>query len=181
MKKKLILIGSIICVILICIFNFGIEIGNVRLGKQNDLKTTQIYDFKSSPFYKQYYTDKNLTVLNLWATWCAPCIAEMPMLNSVKEQYSKDSINFLSFSVDTDSMKFIKFLEKDKFKFKDVTLENLPYRNSIINILFGRSEQARISSYVVPRTLFIKDGKILHSIDGSLEEPEVIALIDKYK
>jgi len=181
MKKTLIIIGVILAIVLAYIFSFGIQIGNVRLGKQNDLKTEQIYDFKSSPFYKDYYSKKELTVLNLWATWCGPCVAEMPMLNEVKEEYKSEPIHFLSFSVDMDSVKLVQFLEKGTFEFKDITLENLSYRNTIINIAFGKNENARVTSYAIPRTIFVKNGKIMKTVSGSLEREEFVQLLNEYK
>lgn len=74
-------------------------------------------------------TDKIICV-NLWATWCGPCIKEMPMLNRIKEEYALKKIEFLSLSVDTDSIKLKEFLKTDKFHFKDITFENLEYRTA---------------------------------------------------
>lgn len=181
MRKALLIIGILFLVGVVLFFSLGIEVGGIRIGKQLDLKTEQIYDFKGSPYYKEYYSQSDLSVLNLWATWCAPCIAEMPMLNEVKEEFKEDSIHFLAFSVDTDSIKFVRFLEKGKFDFKDITLENLPYRNTIINIAFGKKEDDRITSYAIPRTIFVKNGEIVETVSGSLERDEFVVLLNKYK
>jgi thiol-disulfide isomerase/thioredoxin len=80
MKKKTIIILGIIFILIILLFQFGIQIGNVRIGKQIDLKTKQDYRFEQSNFYSDFYSKDDLIVLNLWATWCEPCVKEMPEL-----------------------------------------------------------------------------------------------------
>jgi thiol-disulfide isomerase/thioredoxin len=39
-------------------------------------------------------------VLNFWATWCAPCNAEMPMLVEMEKQYSTRGVVFIAASLD---------------------------------------------------------------------------------
>lgn len=49
------------------------------------------------------------TLLNFWFTECAPCIAEMPVLNKLKEKY-KNQVNFVSITWENrnDVVKFLK-------------------------------------------------------------------------
>lgn len=181
MKRKLLVFLMAFFLIIILLTQFGIDIGGVRIGKQMDLKTHQDKNFEKSNFYKEYYSKDKLTVLNLWATWCVPCVEEMPDLNSIKTKYKNDSFNFISLSVDNDSIKLIKFFNKDKFSFKDVTLINLKYRNAILNTLEGEKTDKWISSQSVPKTYLIKNNKVVAKIDGAIERQELIGLIEKYK
>lgn len=41
-----------------------------------------------------------LTVVNLWATWCAPCVAEMPTLATVQREYGARGLRVVAVSVD---------------------------------------------------------------------------------
>ena len=103
MKKILITFSVVLMFALIAVMTFGIQIGNVRIGNQNDtLGITQKSEINQSDFSKKYLESDKVICVNLWATWCGPCIEEMPMLNEIKSDFSGKNIEFLSFSVDTD-------------------------------------------------------------------------------
>ncbi len=65
---------------------------------------TKLSDFKGKYVY-----------IDVWATWCGPCIAEIPFLKKVEEKYEGKNIAFVSISVDVqkDFEKWKKFV-KDK-------------------------------------------------------------------
>ena len=44
-----------------------------------------------------------VTVLNIWATWCGPCVQEMPDLVKFYNETSRDTVAFLSLSIDAES------------------------------------------------------------------------------
>ena len=181
MKKALLILFGFLIIGIILVMSFGIQIGNVRIGKQNDtLGVKQSSELENSDFNKKYLQNDKLICINLWATWCKPYIAEMPMLNEIKDEYSHKNIDFISISVDTDSIKLNSFLKKRKFKFKDITLQNLEYRTAILNFLENKPADNKISSYSVPVTYLIQNKKILKKIDGGLESKhELTREIDK--
>jgi thiol-disulfide isomerase/thioredoxin len=41
-------------------------------------------------------------VVNFWASWCAPCVKEMPALAALHREYEKKGITFVGLGVDTD-------------------------------------------------------------------------------
>lgn len=55
--------------------------------------------------------------LNIWATWCAPCIAEMPDIQSLYDKIDKENIVFVMLSIDSSEEKAKKFIEKKGFTF----------------------------------------------------------------
>lgn len=54
--------------------------------------------------------------INFWATWCPPCIAEMPSINKMQEKF-KDNKEVVILMVDTDNNleKSLKFMQKNKY------------------------------------------------------------------
>ena len=170
MKKGLIISSVVFMIILIIVMTFGIQIGNMRIGNQNDtLKIAQKWEIEQSTFYKKYLESDKIICVNLWATWCEPCIAELPMLNRIKSDFSGRNIEFLSFSVDKDSVKLAKFNKSHRFFFKDITLENLEYRNAIVNYLENKPADNSLNSLSIPRTYLIKNKKVVKTFDGSFE------------
>jgi thiol-disulfide isomerase/thioredoxin len=62
-----------------------------RLFTSLDGKTATLADFKG-----------RVVVMNLWATWCAPCKAEMPTLAKLQAAYATQPVTVLPISVDRD-------------------------------------------------------------------------------
>lgn len=178
-RKKIILILCLIGIAILIYSNLGIEIGTLRFGKQLDLRRPQNSNLKTSRFYKEYYSQDQIIVLNTWATWCKPCIEEIPILNNAKMKYEKSNIKFLSLSVDTDSIKLANFIREGKFKFKDITFDNIFFRDAIINTLEGKNPDNHIMIQSVPKTFIVNNGVVKNTIIGTLTEPKLNKLIEE--
>lgn len=57
--------------------------------------------------------------INLWATWCGPCRAEMPTIQALYEKVKQEDIQFvmLSLDEDRDREKVSRFIEKNNYSF----------------------------------------------------------------
>lgn len=51
-----------------------------------------------------------VVLLNFWATWCPPCVSEMPSLNAAYERFRNDGFVVLGISVDEDADEYRDFL-----------------------------------------------------------------------
>ncbi|RZL48658.1 MAG: TlpA family protein disulfide reductase [Pedobacter sp.] len=71
--------------------------------------------------------------LNFWATWCPPCLAEMPSINKFYEQFKNDKdVVFLMIDADGDFQKAQAYLNRKNYKFPVYTFaSDLP--KSIFN------------------------------------------------
>lgn len=49
-------------------------------------------------------------LLNLWATWCAPCIDKIPVLQTVRQRYSDETLAILNVSFDRDRSSVVEMV-----------------------------------------------------------------------
>jgi thiol-disulfide isomerase/thioredoxin len=49
-----------------------------------------------------------VVVLNLWATWCTPCVAEMPTLDRLQQQLGEEDAIVLALSIDRGGQEAVK-------------------------------------------------------------------------
>jgi thiol-disulfide isomerase/thioredoxin len=98
------------------------------------------------------FADKH-TILNFWATWCKPCITEMPMLDSLSQSLDKDKWQL--FLISDESVEKIN-------AFKAKTSYSMPFLK-----LAGKNSDLGISA--LPKTLVIDETmKVLWSKTGGL-------------
>ena len=94
--------------------------------------------------------EKDLVLINLWATWCGPCRMEFPFLQDAWQQYA-DRIDVIALSVEeTDTIKKLqRFAEQNGLTFR-----------------IGRDETgifSRMRGNAIPTTLIVdRDGKIVY-------------------
>lgn len=62
--------------------------------------------------------------VNLWATWCPPCIAEMPSIHKLYKKVDTTQIKFVMVSIDEEIEKAKKFVNKKEYTFPVYTLQN---------------------------------------------------------
>jgi len=58
-----------------------------------------------------------LLVLNFWATWCPPCIEELPSLIAFQERFAKSGVVVLGLSVDKDEKAYKDFVTRARLSF----------------------------------------------------------------
>lgn len=99
------------------------------------------------------YKNKVLFI-NVWASWCPPCVAEMPTIESLYNFVSHhDDIQFLMISQDEEPQKAIDFMERKEF--------SMPYHFP----LRGLPTVFR-SSYIPSTYVISKEGKVIFKHEG---------------
>lgn len=64
-------------------------------------------------------------IVNFWATWCKPCIAELPFFNKLAEEYNNEEVEIILVSLDSKEgikKSLIPFLEKNNIRSEVVLL-----------------------------------------------------------
>lgn len=114
-----------------------------------------IYDFAAfEPFLTAPNTD-TLYVINFWATWCAPCVAELPYFWKAAETFKDKPIKMLFVSLDLKKdyeSKLAKFV-KERFADHEVIALHEPNANVWIDKVDKNWDGA------IPVTLFYKGDK----------------------
>ena len=112
-------------------------------------------------------------VLNFWATWCAPCILEMPTLDKLKGDLAGTDVEVLVVSVDLKGMEKVgPFWRERGFKHLAILLD----QRSALYRAFGTRG--------LPTTYLIdKSGTIVGYLEGHADwaSKEAKALIDYYR
>lgn len=86
----------------------------------------EIYNFNEFEKFLHLQDDKTY-VVNFWATWCAPCIKELPHFEEIKEAYKSENVEVLLVSLDFPKQyekKLIPFIVKHKLQSKVVALDD---------------------------------------------------------
>lgn len=124
--------------ILIAILQVTGLMGSVSYYAQSALLKTGVKNAGVTPLKKVEPFDFNFTLrtssgqrvkfdqlkgkvvfLNLWATWCGPCRAEMPTIQALYEKTDTTQVKFVILSIDRDSdePKIAKFMNQYKYTF----------------------------------------------------------------
>ncbi len=107
----------------------SIDKGNEKIGTKFPFFVAT--DLEDRPFESS--NTKPITVYNFWFSSCEPCIAELPMLNELKERY-KDKVDFIAVTFENKE-KIIEFTTKHPFNFKHVYLDKQEIND--LEITFG--------------------------------------------
>ena len=103
------------------------------------------------------FKDSKLTVVNVWGSWCGPCVQEIPELQKLSENMKDKNVNVIGIAQDAGSnFQAVKeVLDKSK-----VTYQNI--------IPSGPTEDFVMSLQAFPTTFFVDaEGKIVYAIQGS--------------
>jgi thiol-disulfide isomerase/thioredoxin len=110
-----------------------------------------------------------IVVLTFWATWCGPCLEELPRLSQLSQQYAGRGVEFIAASIDnaSDRGKVQPFLTNN-----NIDLNVWVGANSEILQAFGLGE-------IVPGTVIIdQQGEIVGRIMGEARDEDVRSRVD---
>lgn len=134
-----------------------------------------VYDFEQiEPLF--HSRDEKIYVINFWATWCVPCIKELPFFEKINEEEKKNNVEVVLISMDMPSIwesRLIPYVEKNNIKSKVVVLDD-PKQNKWIPLVSENWSGA------IPATvIYNKDKRTFY--EQSFTYDELKAEVDKFK
>ena len=95
--------------------------GKPRLGKGVPAPDFTLPDLDGKMVSLADYKDK-VVLLNIWATWCPPCVEEMPSMEKLYQELKDEGFEILAVSIDVSGAKaVIPFMKKHKLSFSALT------------------------------------------------------------
>ncbi len=163
LKKRVTLLLSAITIFLIVgCTNSGNS--NQNISSSNIFKEMQTTDINGNTVDSSIFSEKKLTLVNVWNTGCTPCIDEIPILDKLNKEYEKKGVSIKGLLLEsgvglTEQEKSVveEILSKSKSSYQQITMSKKMLEDDIFK---------NIDAF--PTTFFIdKDGNIVDQIDGS--------------
>jgi thiol-disulfide isomerase/thioredoxin len=144
---------------------FASTVGEVEIGSV--LRDTPMHGFSGNTKKFSDFRGKPL-IINVWASWCGPCQAEMPSMERLARRYGGKQFNVIGISTDDDGYAAAAAIKKSK-----ITFENFLDSNVVLENMLGAN--------TIPLTILVDaQGRVLDKARGAYEwdSPEIIGEIE---
>lgn len=178
MLKKL----SIVIVVISSVFLYSCKSGNdtedegqlsempaesTAINLAEMMPSFQLTNVQGEAIDLQKFKGKKVFV-NLWATWCPPCRAEMPSIQELSSKVDKSKVEFVMLSLD-------KSFDEAKVFVKE--------RNFLLPIYYPAADLPEMFNVRgIPATfIFDENGKLLHKQEGmdNYSQPKYVDMLSK--
>ena len=129
-----------------------------------------VKDLKGNDLSLEKYRG-NVILLDFWAVWCKPCIAEMPNVKQVYEKYKDDNFQIIGISLDESRNTLVGYLDKEGITWPQV-FDGNGWKNDVAQ-MYGIS--------AIPQMYLIDGEGVVRKSDvrGHALEPAVAELIQE--
>lgn len=117
--------------------------------------------------------EKQPLIINFWATWCAPCIKELPHFESLSKDFSDEKLKVLLVSLDMEKEKAVKFSQKKQLRSEVAFLDEVDFNAWIDKI-------SPDWSGAIPATLMISPSGEKYFHEGELSKEELYDHIKRF-
>ncbi len=127
---------------------------------------------ETSVFEAMDATNSEYVLVSMWATWCGPCVKELPWLESMKDEFAAKKISLLLINYDVGS---------SEPKNRDIVKKWLAKKKITLMTSFDSKEDflEYMQVYALPfNALIRKDRTLLYADKGELEKEKIFEIVD---
>jgi len=169
-KYKIVILGATTVIIFILFLK---AINTDKVYQPNQMVNKKIpeiiledFNNKNSKIDQNIFSQKDFVLINIWASWCIPCLIEHPFLMSLK---NKNKIDIIGINYKDETTNAQNFLKK--------------YGNPYSRIGVDKKGEVTIQlgAYGVPETYVLKKGLIIFKHIGPINEDIVNKILELKK
>ena len=172
--------------ILIVFFNFyysQIDTSDTTITENKEPNYIPAYDFNLQALQSEdslltlSSLKGNVVLINFWATWCGPCIAEIPEFNSLLKKYEEKNFKILGISVNDSEKQLKKFITKFNVDYP-LLFGSIEKMNTVI-VNYGGFNSVPVSYLINREGLVVRGypGAILGDYWTSVLENDIIKFL----
>lgn len=167
MKKKYLV--AVVCVIAtVALYGCGL-FGKPEPEIEGYFTTTDLY---GNAVTQEIFAQSDLTVVNVWATYCGPCINEMPYLGELAEEYDSSKVQIVGIPTDVYNQEYLDYalslIDETGADYTHLLMSEELYNWGLTEIQY------------VPTTFFVNsEGEIIDTVVGSMSKEDWKTLIDE--
>jgi len=155
--------------------NYKAEVENKTENNKVKALDFTLYDQYGKEHKLSDYKGKTV-FLNIWATWCPPCKAEMPHIEELYNEYNKNNEDVIILGVsmpnlgnEGDEKHILQFLKENEYTFPVVFDNNA-------DLIYGYSIQSFPSTFIID-----KEGYVREYVPGAMDKETMKSLIESNK
>ncbi|MEY3170212.1 MAG: Cytochrome biosis protein ccmG [Pseudomonadota bacterium] len=169
-KYKILILGATTVIIFILFLK---ALNTDKVYQPNQMVNKKIpeiiledFNNKNSKIDQNIFSQKDFVLINIWASWCVPCLIEHPFLMSLK---NKNKIDIIGINYKDETTNAQNFLKK--------------YGNPYSRIGVDKKGEVTIQlgAYGVPETYVLKKGLIIFKHIGPINEDIVNKILELKK
>lgn len=125
-------------------------------SKKGPLTKFSVKNLKGETVTEEIFSSYDITMVNIWATWCGPCVHELPEIQKLYATLPSNA-NIISFCLDAGDRKK-SFKQAEKL----VKSANMQFQVLLPDRAFASAIMGAVNSTGIPTTIFVdKKGNIV--------------------
>ncbi len=143
-----------------------------RINPGNPIPQFQVKLLDSGEVFSNQNLRGKFYLLDFWATWCTPCVEEMPNLHKAYAQFKDRNFQILSFSLDSKPEAVQEFRKTTEWK--------MPWLHAFLPKAFDNEVAKAFEVQGIPRPILVSPEGIILAIDSQLRGDNLFKTLKKF-